>query len=1121
MTGIGRRWRTHTALVGMAGLIVAMAGPAIAAPNDPKAFTAQGLSPSSTVTAAKSPSGRLAQSDKALLARTDPAPVHVMVKLDYDAAASYKGDVAGLPATSPSVTGTRLSGKTPAEQAYKRYTGQIDSTFRSTVAKRVPSVRAGQSVSNVYGGLALTVPANQVKTLLTIKGVSAVQLDTINHVDTIESPEFIGAPTVWSKVGGQALAGRGIIFADLDTGLWPEHPSFANNPALGTPPAAPSGLPRLCNFGANPLTPSVTKPFVCNRKLIGGQPFLDTYNLFTGGEVYPSSARDSDGHGTHTTSTAAGNIVDHTPIFGIDRGRISGVAPGAQVLEYKVCGLLGCYSSDSVAAVEQSILDGANVINYSISGGAQPFSDPVELAFLDAYNAGVFVAASAGNSGPAAGTTDHQGPWVTTVAASTQSREFQSTLTVTGGGASATFTGTSLTAGVTGATPIVLAQDIPGYDKLCSTKLASGAAAGKIVACQRGVTGRVEKGLNVKTGGAAGMILYNLPLADVESDNHFLPAIHLADGTGFLAFLTAHPIATGSFTAGTKANGQGDVMAAFSSRGPGGQFLKPDITAPGVQILAGNTPTPDAIAAGPSGQYYQAIAGTSMSSPNVAGSALLMKALHPTWTPGAIKSALMTSATTKVVKEDLTTPADPFDFGAGRVDLTKSGSVPIVFDETAARMATVGANPLTALDLNLPSLNVPSMPGTVTLSRTARNVTSKDYQFTVSVKAPAGSTIKVSPGSGSIKAGKSRTFQVTITSNAPSGQYFGEITFRSGNAVQTHLPVAFFNRQGDATLTQSCMAPRLAINQTTTCTVTAQNNAAAAATVVLDTTVSNGLSIVSATGAKVNNRHDTASAGPVVLAAPKDAIPAIATIADSDTPGGGYLDLKLFGIPLQPILDEENLNFTVPGGYLYGGKTYGRIGVVSNGYMVVGGSDSQSDISYLPQTFPDVTPPNGVLAPYWTDLDGTDKNGTGATGVRVASLGDGVNNWMVVQWNTHVFGDYSAAGARNMQVWIGLNKTEDITYAYAPDTLGVNAPAVAGLTVGAENVTGSAGAQITGPPAGSYVVTTTPGVPGGSLSYSLSLKATDQGRQTLTSVMRADVVAGLTRVITPITVTRH
>jgi hypothetical protein len=414
--------------------------------------------------------------------------------------------------------------------------------------------------------------------------------------------------------------------------------------------------------------------------------------------------------------------------------------------------------------------------------------------------------------------------------------------------------------------------------------------------------------------------------------------------------------------------------------------------------------------------------------------------------------------------------------------------------------------------LNLPSVNVPTMPGTVTLSRTARNVSGKDYEFKVSVKAPAGSTIRVSPDGGTIKAGKSRTFTVKITSNAPSGQYFGEIAFRSGNLAQIHLPVAFFNQQGDATLTQTCAAPSLLVNQTTTCTVTAQNNASAPATVNVDSTVSSGLQILSATGATVNRRHDGASAGPAVLAAPKDAIPAIAA---GSTPGPGYFDLASIGIAPLPIGDEQNLNFTVPG-YLYGGKSYNRLGVVSNGYLLVGGSDSSADIQFSPQTFPDATPPNGVLAPYWTDLDGT-----AAPGIRVADLTDGTNSWIVVQWNTHVFGDFTAAGARNMQVWIGTNGTEDISYAYAADTLNVDAPAGTGLTVGAENVTGSAGAQISGPPAGSYAITTTPGTPGGSLSYSLILKATSKGQQALTSAMTADVVAGITRVSTPITVTRN
>src|SRR5690606_17872515 len=117
------------------------------------------------------------------------------------------------------------------------------------------------------------------------------------------------------------------------------------------------------------------------------------------------------------------------------------------------------------------------------------------------------------------------------------------------------------------------------------------------------------------------------------------------------------------FTPGTAGDGQGDVIAAFSSRGPAGLFVKPDITAPGVQILAAHTPTPEDVTGGPEGEYYQSIAGTSMSSPHIAGVAILIKAIQPDWTPGQIKSAIMTQALGDVVKEDLVTPADPFDMG--------------------------------------------------------------------------------------------------------------------------------------------------------------------------------------------------------------------------------------------------------------------------------------------------------------------------------------------------------------------------------------------------------------------------------------------------------------------------
>lgn len=1105
------RRRRSVAFVASAALLGALAPAANSAgltATDPARFKASAISPASRIEGSKSQTGRVAQSDTALLARTDAAMVDVMVKLDYDAAASYQGGVAGLAPTSPKTTGSPLTGRSTAEVSYDRYAASVEARFTDGLAKAVPTARTGVRLRAVYGGIAVRLPANQAKSLLALPGVAAVHSDAPQQPDeaTVEAAEFMGSAGLWRYLGGQANAGKGVILADLDTGVWPEHPFFADNPALGDPPAAPSGLPRACDFGDNPLTAAADE-FVCNRKLIGGRPFQDTHNANIPGDLYSDSARDADGHGTHTTSTAAGNVLTSAPIFGVDRGPISGVAPGAWILAYKVCGSGGCYPSDSAAAIQQAILDGANVINFSISGGNDPFTDPVELAFLDAYNAGILVSASAGNAGPGAGTTNHRSPWTLTVAASTQTREFASTLTVTGAdGASATFSGATVTAGVPTNTPIVKAEDIPGYDALCSTELAAGAADGKLVACKRGVVGRVQKGFNVKAGGAVGMILYNQPLQDVETDNHFLPTVHLADGTEFLAFLAAHSGATGSFPPGEKRNGQGDVMASFSSRGPGGQFLKPDITAPGVQVLAGHTPTPVEIPSGPAGEYFQAIAGTSMSAPNAAGAALLLKAAHPRWSPAAIKSALMTTAVTSVVKEDLLTPADPFDMGAGRVDLTDAGLARVVFEETTERMVSVGSDPLAAANLNLPSINLPTMPGAMLVKRTLTNVSRHWFSYRASTVAPADSRITVWPSSGSIAPGASKSIWVRVSSTAAEGQYFGSVTLKARSGPDVRLPVAFYNRQGAVTLTQTCDPTTIAKGETASCTVTMQNNAVGPATVRGASWVSNGLKIVGAQGATIKDGGRSAYAAPATLAAPKDAIPAIAA---GTTPGDGYLDLALFGIAPVAVGDEESVNYTVPG-FVFGGVSYNQIGVTSNGYLIIGGSQDAGDVLFTPQNLPDPTRPNGVLAPYWTDLDGT-----GAPGLRVATLTDGVSTWLVVQWEVHLWGDTSAAGMRRMQVWIGVNGVQDISYGYHPSAM---APAADALTVGVENVTGTAGAQIEPPPTGSLVVTSTPGEPGGSASYTLTVQGVGQGSESVNTWSLSDQVAGYTRVGTRIQV---
>ncbi|TQJ00063.1 PA domain-containing protein [Kribbella jejuensis] len=1103
---IHRRSSRRTAMAGVsAGLLVAALLPALsAAAADPspiapngRPWTATPVKLTGTVNGAKSPSGQLAKSDPALVNSTSGKQVRVVVKLDYDSLAAYRGGLKGLPGTSPAVTGKHLDLKSANATKYLKHVGSLENDFLSALQSKVPSAKAGQRLRTVYGGIAVSLPANKARDLLKLPGVAAVQQDNLEHLLTDSSGSFIGAPTIYNQLGGSASSGKGVIVGVLDSGVWPEHPSFRDPGGLPAPAAKADGTPRTCNFGDNPLTPA-TDVFVCNNKLIGGQPFLATYNAVVGGEVYPDSARDSDGHGTHTASTSAGDAVDHANPLGIDRGSILGIAPAAEVSVYKVCGAQGCYQSDSVQAVAQAILDGVRVINFSISGGSDPYSDPVELAFLDAYAAGVFVAASAGNSGPGAGTTDHRSPWVTTVAASTQSRTFRSTVTLSGGGATATVSGASITGGVE-AHPMVLASAPPYSNAACTTPAPPGIFVGKIVLCQFS-SGRVLKGFNVRQGGAAGMLMYNSAPFDVFTDNHWLPAVQLEkpDSDTLLAFLAAHPGATASFTQGTKTTWQGDVMTYFSSRGPGGDFLKPDVTAPGLQIMAGETPTPDSPAAGPPGNLYQVIAGTSMSSPHVAGSAALIFALHPTWTPGQVKSALETTAKTAVTKPDRVTPADPFDDGGGRIDLTKAGDPGLTMDETAANYAASATDALDRIDLNLPSVNAPTMPGLITAERTVKNVTNQTLTFKAGGTTVKGASITVLPPAFQVKPGRTQKLTIAITApDLPNGQYFGQVNLTQvGGSRALHLPVAFFRQQGIVPVSQTCTPSTIARNTgQSTCTVNVQNNSLQTTNVTAASTLSSQLRLNGVTGAtKLGSQIATTTA---TLAGRQPDKPVVGPGA---TPAG-YLPLDDFGITPTPIGDEQALNFNVPS-YVYAGQTYTSIGVVSDGYTVAGGTASAADVQPTPQNLPDPAKPNNVLAPFWTDLDGT-----GTPGVQVANLTDGVNSWLVIEWKVNVYGTTSG---RVFQQWIGENGTEDISFTYDPGNLPAAPPAGYGLTVGAENLDGTAGSQLAGPPTEDLVVKSTPGAPGGTLTYSMNIKGVQTGTGTVTTGTSTPLVKGVT-----------
>ena len=497
---------------------------------------------------------------------------------------------------------------------------------------------------------------------------------------------------MWQQqFGGSARAGEGVIVGVLDTGFWPENPSFAPLPEP-RPDAAVIAAKwhGICDAGTDP---DLANRVTCNNKVIGAR-WFDAGGLSNSVPDEFLSPRDRNSHGSHTASTAAGNNGPTAVVNGASYGTVSGMAPAARLAIYKIGwhqpdGTASGSTEDIAAAIDQATADGVDVINLSFSGSRTFVVDPVELAFLFSADAGVFAATSAGNSGPAASTVAHNSPWVTTVAASTHPRSFTRTATLGNG---TTFSGPGVGSAVP-STGLVYSGDVaspglpdPSAAELCfsgdqdaatpGVQLALDPAkvAGKIVACDRGVNARTDKSIAVQQAGGVGMILMNPSPNSVNADFHVIPTIHVDTPlrTTILAYIgSAGATATASLSAATEITVTAPAMAVFSSNGPalagGGDLLKPDITAPGSDVIAAVSPPGD------HGNNYDAFSGTSMSSPHIAGIAALIMGKNPTWSPMWVKSAMMTtagqtdSAGQPIVGPSGTSPATPLNFGSGHV----------------------------------------------------------------------------------------------------------------------------------------------------------------------------------------------------------------------------------------------------------------------------------------------------------------------------------------------------------------------------------------------------------------------------------------------------------------------
>ncbi len=780
-----------------------------------------------------------------------------IVQLADKPVASYTGDVAGLAATQPA-PGTQLKLDAAPVQLYSNYLDQKQGAAQALV----PNAPVLNNYKVVLNGFAAMLTDTEVRALQAYSGVASITPNAEQHLLTSYTPLFLGLDGpggLWSQtVNGVQLNGENVVIGVVDGGVWPENGAYADRVDASNVPTfdssgtiaynAPVGWNGTCQTGEGFTVNH------CNNKLIGARYYKAGFDA-SGNTLHWSefiSPRDSiggsaghGGHGTHTSSTAGGNHGVQATLTGIPMGPVSGMAPRARLAVYKVCwsyndntdptgGKNSCWTNDSVAAIEQAVSDGVNVINYSISGGTTP-NDPVEQAFLHAASAGVFVSAAGGNDGPGQA-VNHISPWLATIAASTHNRFFKGDV---GLGNSVSYSGASLNISpLPAGTPIIRSEDAavagadPSAAQLCfSTSWNGGVPVldpakvkGKIVTCVRGTSDRVNKSLAVKEAGGVGMVMVDNG-AGLVAEVHSVPTVHVtaADGNAIKAYAAvAGGTASMSHFVTAVGTTPAPVVAGFSSRGPNafdGNLLKPDMSAPGVDILAGVTPQLTAaqqadvingtLVPPPAWALYQ---GTSMATPHVTGVAALLHQMHPTWTPAMIKSALMTSATKTF--NDPATQSDaqlsqlPWSQGAGHIN--PSGSVIHPADGTSYNPAGAsdpglvydagladykkyqcgagitsecGTGSIAGYNLNMPSITLNNVLGTVTVNRSVTNVgAAGTYTATASIN---GYSAVVTPASLTLAAGQSGNFSVKLTrTNAPDNTWqYGTLTWTDGNHI--------------------------------------------------------------------------------------------------------------------------------------------------------------------------------------------------------------------------------------------------------------------------------------------------------------------------------------------------
>ncbi|EFH48781.1 subtilase family protein [Arabidopsis lyrata subsp. lyrata] len=650
-----------------------------------------------------------------------------------------------------------------------------------------------------FSGFAAKLTESQAQQISELPEVVQVIPNTLYEMTTTRTWDYLGiSPGNSDSLLEKARMGYQVIVGVLDTGVWPESEMF-NDKGYGPIPSRWKGG---CESG-DLFNGSIH----CNRKLIGAKYFVDANNAEFGvlnKTENPDylSPRDINGHGTHVASTIGGSFLPNVSYLGLGRGTARGGAPGVHIAVYKVCWLQrGCSGADVLKAMDEAIHDGCSFISRNRFEGA-------DLCWS---------ISCAGNAGPTAQTISNVAPWVLTVAATTQDRSFPTAITL---GNNITILGQAIFAGPElGFVGLTYPEFSGDCEKLSSNP--NSAMQGKVVLCFTASRPSNAAITTVRNAGGLGVIIARNPTHLLTPTRNFpYVSVDFELGTDILYYIrsTRSPIVNIQASKTLFGQSVSTKVATFSSRGPNSvspAILKPDIAAPGVNILAAISPNSSINDGG-----FAMMSGTSMATPVVSGVVVLLKSLHPDWSPSAIKSAIVTTAwRTDPSGEPIFADgssrklADPFDYGGGLINPEKAVKPGLIYDMTTddyvmymcsvdysdisiSRVlgkTTVCPNPKpSVLDLNLPSITIPNLRGEVTLTRTVTNVGPVNSVYKVVIDPPTGVNVAVTPTElvfDSTTTKRSFTVRVSTTHKVNTGYYFGSLTW-TDNLHNVAIPVS-------------------------------------------------------------------------------------------------------------------------------------------------------------------------------------------------------------------------------------------------------------------------------------------------------------------------------------------